>query len=86
MAIPAILQQLGRNNMIQTAGKIKQMMNMVRSAQDPQAALNMMAMNNPQLKQVMDIVQQYGGDSMAAFKALAKENDMDPDEILNMLK
>ena len=72
--------------MIQTAAKIKQMMNMVRSAKDPQAALNMMAMNNPQLKQVMDIVQQYGGDSMTAFKALAKENGMDPDEILSMLK
>ena len=79
-----ILQQLMSSS--PQMGAIKQMMNMVRSAKDPQAALNMMAMNNPQLKQVMDIVQQYGGDSMTAFKALAKENGMDPDEILSMLK
>ena len=71
MAIPAILQQLGRNQMNQAAGPIKQMMNMVKAAKDPQAALNMLAMNNPKMKQVMDIVEQYGGDSMAAFKATA---------------
>ena len=86
MAIPAILQQLGRNNMLQTAGKIKQMMQTVRMAQNPQAALNAMAMNNPQLAQVMEIVNQHGGDPMRAFHEVARENGMDPDEILGMLK
>ena len=86
MAIPAILQQLGRNQMNQAAGPIKQMMDMVRSAKDPMAALNMLAMRNPQLKQVMYIVQQYGGDSMAALRGEAEKMGMDPDEILGMLK
>ena len=86
MAMPAILQQLGKNNMSQMLQPVKQMMNMVRSAQNPQAALNQLIMNNPQMKQVMEIVNQHGGDPMAAFTAVAKENGMDPDEILGMLK
>ena len=71
---------------MQNAARIKQMMQTVRTAANPQAALNMMAMNNPQLKYVMEIVNRHGGDPMAAFKAVAKENGMDPDEILGMLK
>ena len=50
--------------MSQAAGPIKKMMNMVKAAKDPQATLNMLAMNNPKMKQVMDIVEQYGGDSI----------------------
>ena len=72
--------------MNQAAGPIKQMMDMVRTAKDPQAALNMIAMRNPQLRQVLDIVQQYGGDSMAALRGEAEKMGMNPDEILGMLK
>lgn len=72
--------------MNQAAGPIKQMMDMVRTAKDPQAALNMMAMRNPQLRQVLDIVQQYGGDSMAALRGEAEKMGMNPDEILAMIK
>ena len=86
MAIPAILQQLGKGQMMQNAARIKQMMQTIRAAANPQAALNMMAMNNPQLKHVMEIVNQHGGDAMAAFTAVAKENGMDPEEILGMLR
>ena len=86
MGMPVILQQLGRGQMVQTAAKIKQMMGMVKSAANPQQALNMLAMNNPQMKQVMEIVDQYGGDSMKAFQEMAKQFGVDPEEILGMLK
>ena len=86
MAIPAILQQLGRSNMCQLAQPVRQMMSMVRAAANPQAALSQLVMNNPQMKQVMDIVQKHGGDPMAAFRAEAQARGVDPDEILNMLK
>ena len=86
MAIPAILQQLSRNNMLQAAQPVRQLMNMVRSAQNPQLMLNQLDMNNPQLKQVMDIVQKHGGDPMTAFRAEAEARGMDPNEILNMLR
>ena len=84
--IPSILQQLTRNNMAQAAQPIKQMMNAVRTAQNPQLALNQLIMNNPQMKQVMDIVQKHGGDPMKAFRAEAEARGVDPDEILGMLR
>ena len=86
MAIPSILQQLSRNSMSQLAGPVRQMMNMVRAAQNPQAALNQLIMSNPQMKQVMDIVQKHGGDPMAAFRAEAEARGVNPDEIMNMIR
>lgn len=68
------------------AAQIKQAMNMIRSSGNPQAMLNQMVMNNPRMKEVMDIVQKHGGDPMKAFYATAEEKGIDPNEILNMLK
>ena len=85
MAIPAILQQLGKNNMAQAVQPVKKLMSMIRAAKDPQMAMNQLVMNNPQLKQVMDIVKQNGGDPMAVFRKTAEEMGVDPDEIMNML-
>ena len=82
MGIPAILQQLGKNQ----ANPIKQMMNMVKMSQNPQAMIQQLMMNNPQMQQVMQIVKQHGGDPMKAFYEVAKERGVDPEEIMNMLK
>lgn len=84
MAIPGILQQLARNNPM--LGNIKQMMGMVKAAKDPMALMNQMMANNQNMKQVMDIVNQYGGDANKAFLETAKQMGMDPQEIMNMLK
>ena len=65
--------------------QIKQVMNSVKAARNPQAALMGMMGNNPQMKQVMNIVNQRGGDPMQAFRAMAEENGVDPDEILSMI-
>ena len=62
------------------------MMSMVRGAANPQAMLSQLMMSNPQMQQVMAIVQKHGGDPMKAFMAEAKERGVDPDEILNMLR
>ena len=86
MAIPAILQQLGKNNMAQLAQGARQMMSMVRTAQNPQAALNQLIMSNPQMKQVMDIVQKHGGDPMQALREEAQAAGISMDEILGMIK
>ena len=84
--IPPILQQLGKNNIIGMIQQGKQIMNMVKAAQDPQVMLNQLASNNPLLKQVLDTTQQYGGDSMKALRETAKQMGFDQNEILNMLK
>ena len=67
-------------------GKIKQMMNTVRMARDPQAAMMGMVQSNPQLQQVMEAVRQHGNDPMKAFREMAEANGLDPDEILSMIR
>lgn len=62
------------------------MINMVRSAGNPQAMLDQMMQNNPQMKQVMDIVNTSGGDPKAAFYKMAEEKGVNPEEVLSMLR
>ena len=65
--------------------QIRQALNVVRAARNPQAALMGMMGNNPQMQQVMDIVRQRGNDPMKAFREMAEENGLDPDELLSMI-
>ena len=65
---------------------IKQMMQMVRGAQNPQAMLQSLAQSNPQLRQVLDVVQQAGNDPQRAFYAICQQKGIDPNTILNALK
>ena len=84
MSYPAILQQLAKAN--PQLQQIRNLMGMVRNANNPQALLGQMAQNNPQVKQVMDIIQKHGGDPMAAFQAEAQARGVDPQQIMGMLK
>lgn len=84
MAIPQILQQLGGG--VTIPPQIKQMMQMIRSAGNPQAMINQMMMTNPQIKQAMDFVKASGVDPKAAFYRLAEQRGINPQDILNQLK
>jgi len=86
MGIPAILQQLQGGGIGGGIGQLKQMMNTIRMASNPQAALSQAIQNNPQMQQVMSTVQQYGGDPQKAFYALCQQRGVNPNEILDMLK
>ena len=44
-----------------------------------------MMQNNPMLKDAMEIANQRGGDPMKAFRDMAEQNGLDPDEILSMI-
>ena len=72
--------------MMQAIQPVRQLMNTVRFAQNPQAAMSQLVMSNPQMKQVMDIVNQYGGDEMKAREATAAQFGMTADEVLAMLR
>ena len=65
--------------------QIRQVMNTVRAARNPQAALMGMMGNSPQMQQVKSIIEQHGGDPMKAFREMAEENGLDPDELLSMI-
>ena len=73
---------LQNNNLMQ----IKNMMNVLRSSNNPQMLLQNMIQQNPQMQQVMNIVRQSGNDPKTAFYTLAKQRGVDPNQILQMLK
>ena len=81
MAIPQILQQLTANQ-VPAMGRIKQMMQMAKAMQSPQAAIQQI----PQLRQAMEIVNQAGGDPQKAFYTLAQQKGVDPESILSQLR
>jgi hemoglobin-like flavoprotein len=62
------------------------MMNILKAARNPQVMLQQMMQNNPQIKNIIDYINQNGGDPKQAFYAMAREKGVNPDEILNMLK
>lgn len=80
--MPQILQQLSGSMASPMMGQIKQMMQMARAMQSPQAAIQQI----PQLRQAMDIVQQAGGDPQKAFYELARARGVDPESILSQLR
>ena len=59
---------------------------MVNASQNPQMMLNQMLSNNPQMKPVMDVIQQAGGDPKKAYYAMAEKMGVDPQEVLNMMR
>ena len=65
--------------------QIRNVMNTIRSARNPQAALMGMMGNSKQFQQVKSIIDKHGGDPMKAFREMAEENGLDPDEILSMI-
>ena len=66
--------------------QIKQMMNMIKTSSNPQMALNQLMQSNPQMKQVMDLVNTSGNSPEQLFYALAKQKGINPNEILDALK
>ena len=53
---------------------------------DPSAMLRLMAANNPNVKQALDMIQSNGGNAEAAFRALAQQNGIDPEQIIGALR
>ena len=48
--------------------------------------INQMLQNNPNYQRAVDYVNQNGGDAKEAFYALAKQNGLDPNEILGIFR
>ena len=61
----------------------RQMVQTIKSCANPQAMVNQMLTQNPQLNQ---IINQYGGDPKTAFYKYAEANGVNPEEILQMMK
>ena len=81
-----MLTALTQNRTMQNISRVKQIMQTVKSAGNPQMMLNQMIGQNPQFKQVMDYVNANGGDPKVAFYKMAQEKGVNPDDILNQLR
>ena len=77
-----IIQALGQTNMTKI-GQARQMAEMLKTSNNPQAMVSRLVNKNPQIQR---IIQQYGGDPKTAFYKYAEANGIDPNEILKMLK
>ena len=64
-------------------GQAKQMAQMFKTTNNPNAFVNQLVNKNPQIRQ---IIQQYGGDPKTAFYKYAEANGINPDEVLGMLR
>ena len=84
MAIPGILMQIAKASPMM--GQIKQAMNTVRMAQNPQAVMNQIMGNNQLMKQAMDIINQNGGDVNKAFRTVAEQNGFTEQDIMDLFR
>ena len=64
---------------------IRNMMQAVKAASNPSAAIQQLAQNNPQVQQAMQLVQESGGNPQKAFYSLAEKLGVDGDAVLKML-
>lgn len=80
----SLYQQLG--GMTPQMASIRDMMNAVKVARDPNAAMQTLMRQNPQVAQVMQVIQQNGGDPKTAFYNTARQKGVDPEQILSMLR
>jgi hypothetical protein len=62
------------------------MLNMVRSSSNPNQAMQQMLSGNPQYQNVMDYINQNGGDARTAFYNMAAQKGIDPESILKQLR
>ena len=77
---PIIQAMAGKSPVLSQA---RQMVQTIKSCGNPQAMVNQMISQNPQVNQ---IINQYGGDPKTAFYKYAEANGVNPEEILNMMK
>lgn len=76
----SLFQQL--NPQRQIPNNVKEMISKLKMIKNPQAVAEQYINNNPQLK---SLLQAANGNPETAFRNLAKQMNVDPDEIIKML-
>lgn len=74
------------NNSTPQQNNIFGMINQIKSAANPQQAAEQMLLNNPNFQEIMNYINQNGGDAKTAFYNLAAQKGVDPNKILNQLR
>ena len=66
--------------------QIKNMMDALSGAKNPQQIVQNLLGSNPQMQQVMQFANQFNGNYKSAFLNLAKSKGVDPQQIINFMK
>lgn len=64
--------------------RIMQMYQLLKTSNNPSAMMQQLINNNPQMSQLIQLVNQFGGDPKTAFYNEAKRRGVDPNTILSM--
>ena len=79
-------QMMGNQSLPNNLQQIKNMMNMFKGAKNPQQMLTNMANQNPQMKQIIDMVNNSNKSPKDLFYDMAKQKGVDPNQIISMLQ
>lgn len=86
----SLFQQLTQNqslqNSMQQLQSIKQAANMIKGNSNPMQMLQVMSQQNPQMSEIINLVNSNGGNAKAVFLQKAKEMGIDPNSIINQLR
>lgn len=80
-----VTQQFNQAPNVQPNNQFLDMFNMLRYSNNPNAIISQLALRNPLVANVMNVINQYGGDMKKAFYSEANKSGVDPNQILNML-
>lgn len=74
-----------QQNPLLSSDKFNKLISMYRGITNPQAYLQELMQTNPMMQEVMQEIQNNGGNEQAAFYNYAQQHGLDPNEILNMM-
>lgn len=80
-----MINQASQTRMQSVTQDAKGMMAQVQTAANPNMMLSQLTSRNPLLQQVMQIVQENGGNAQAAFYKKAQELGANPNTVLSLL-
>ena len=82
----SLFQSLNAASTNNQLSQIKNMMKLMKGNANPMQLLQSMSRTNPQLQQVMTMVNQSGKSPKDLFYELARQKGVNPDDIINQLR
>ena len=82
----SLYNQLNQTNQQSQNNGIQKIIQMAKSVNNPQQLLNSLAGQNPQLNQVMQLVNSGKMTPKQIFMNMANQQGVNPDDIISMLK
>ena len=79
----SLYQQMMANQM---PNNMQQLVNLFKNARNPQQLIANMVNQNPQAKQILNLLQTSGKSPKDLFYEMAKQKGVDPNQIINMLQ